>query len=219
MLEAQVDGKTCGLATISDGITPTIEKQFLFPMAVESGRPGVRSLRVLAFGNVKSVPILREASAADGVKAGLANLTYTPLEMHSQFVAGVYEPKVLLTLPPGPITLKPGEKATVKVERSAKPAAPAANLAVAGGAAGVPTAGDVTYTGVALPTGVTLTAKGDELTLTADAKAPAGTGRLVVRGQLVKPKGREKDPDYAVYGVGGEITVQGEVIKDPPIKK
>jgi hypothetical protein len=61
-------------------------------------------------------------------------------------------------------------------------------------------------------------AKEVNLELTADAKAPAGFGRLVVRGHVVKGKGHEKDPDYAILGVGGEITVAGEA-KKPPAKK
>jgi hypothetical protein len=221
LLVLQDGDEPMAMTTIPAGVVPTPEKPFVVPVALATEiRPGPVAFKVLGTFGENGPREFRRGTAVDVVKAGLANLTYTPLEMHSQFVAGVYEPKVLLTLPPGPITLKPGEKAMVKVERSSKPTAPpAANLAVAGGAAGVPTAGDVTYTGVALPAGVTLTAKGDEITLTADAKAPAGTGRLVVRGQLVKPKGREKDPDYAVYGVGGEITVLGAVIKDPPMKK
>jgi hypothetical protein len=58
-----------------------------------------------------------------------------------------------------------------------------------------------------------------EVELTCDAKAPAGFGRVMVRGQVVKPKGKEKDPDYAVLGVGGDVTVVGEPAKKEPAKK
>jgi hypothetical protein len=204
-----------GQAKIPESFNPTPDRPFIVPVMNTSG-PGFATNFTVLCRIPKSYTT---AQSLGTLKAAFSNLTYTPLEMQYGCVEGVYRPKVKFTLPQDAITLKPGEKATVKVERSPKPAVPAANLAVAGGSAGAQTASDVSYTGIALPAGVTLTVKGDELTLTADAKAPAGTGRLVVRGQLVKPKGKEKDPDYAVYGIGGEITVQGEVIKDPPMKK
>ncbi len=151
----------------------------------------------------------------ESIKSAMSNLTYTPIEMQGQFVAGIYDPRFSLILPVdqgmgrlAKFELKPGDKEIFKLGRGGE------------------YEGEIALTAIGLPANVTMKpatlkagANEVDLELTADAKAPAGVGRLVIRGQIVKPKGKEKDPDYAVYGVGGEITVLGEAKKEPAKKK
>lgn len=207
-LEARVGDSGFGLVAVPEGVIPTADKPILLPIAAGGVSGGAWPLKVHAFGDGLPNPIRREAAAAEVVKAGFGNLFYPPAEMATQFVAGVYEPRVTLTLPDDAMTLKPGEKAKVKLAR-------------AGGYKG-----DLALTYPGLPAGVSATPavlKADaaevDVELACDAKAAGGVGRLVVRGQVVKPKGKEKEPDYAVLGVGGEVTVAGEVKKEPVKKK
>ncbi len=201
--------------TIPASVVPTSEKPYVIPVFVNpNSKPSASQFFAVGtfrpffqYGKAERFES-RMGITPDTVKVGLANLTYMPLEMSWQSVVGVYDPRFTLRLPDDAFSLKPGDKATVKLTRAGE------------------YTGEVALTAINLPANVTMkpaTLKADakemDLELTADAKAPAGVGRLVILGKIVKPKGKEKDPDYAVYGVGGEITVLGEAKKEPAKKK